>query len=382
MHIIWAMMLCLSTASIIPAAHADEVAPSEPEGIYICLQNAALTGSVWHPVECKRLANIEDEIADRTGQAVVQVDRIDAPNAVGSVNVWWKVDFRGVGKATDKGAHWFCSDHGAGFSCVWQNTNNPEDWAAYNRYRDYGMPDIPSVFWVPKELAVIYRNSKPLIDMRAANEARYKRAESLAKSPVFPWVYISYEGGACRPLGPTTPFKFMQLVSARRHHSAVEWDAPLADEDADRSTVATSNDPVVPLKDGPVQEYRFFISADACNAMLASGIPSNGIKVSDADMEHKPAVKWLITDDTETQAACHWPNPATGRSPKEFLGILQRQGAKVSEVSKRELSTSDSRTSFEISFSYILNGHTNQISWSDLGNFGCDPRAKDQLQLP
>ena len=99
-------------------------------------------------------------------------------------------------------------------------------------------------------------------------------------------------------------------------------------------------------------------------------------------MEHKPAVKWLITDDTESQIACHWPNVATGKSPKEFLAILERQDAKISEVSKSEVSTTDNRTSSEISFAYTLKGHTNQIGWSDLGNFGCDPRAKDQLQLP
>ena len=130
------IMVCLFVASIIPTAHADETATLKPEGVYICLQNAALTGSVWHPVECKRPADVEDQIADRTGQPVVQVDRIEAPNAVGSLNVWWKVDFRGVGNATDETVHWFCSDHGSGFSCVWQNTKNPEDWAAFKHFRD------------------------------------------------------------------------------------------------------------------------------------------------------------------------------------------------------------------------------------------------------
>jgi hypothetical protein len=374
---------CFSAASIIlPAAQADETAPSEPEGVYICLQNAAMTGSIWHPVECKRLADVEDEIADRAGQPVVRADHIEPPNAVGSTNIWWKVDFRGVGKAPDKTAHWFCSDHGGGFSCVWQSTNNQEDWAAYNQFRDYGMADIPTVFWVPKELVGIYRDSKPLMERRAANEARYAKAEALAKSSAFQWAYISYEGGACRPLGPTTPFKFMQSVSAKRHHSIVDWDAPVADEDVSRSTVGTSNDPTVPLKDGPVREYSFFVSAEACNAMLASSLPNEGIKVSDGELAHKPAVKWLITDDTESPVACHWPNAATGKSPKEFLAILTQQGAKISEVSKSEVSTTDNRISFEISFSYTLKGHANQISWSDLGDFGCDPRAKDQLQLP
>ena len=238
------------------------------------------------------------------------------------------------------------------------------------------------MFSIPKELIVVYRNSKLLIDMRAANEARYAKAEDLAKSSKFQWVFISYEGGACRPLGSTTPFKFMQLVSAKRHYSTVDWDASVVDENASRSTVATINDPAGPLKDRPVQEYRFFISAEVCNAMLANSLPSNGIKVSDADMEHKPAVKWLITDDTESQVACHWPNAATGKSPKEFLGILKQQGAQVLEVSKSEVSTNDNRTSFEILFAYTLKGHTNEISWSDLGDFSCDPRAKDQLRLP
>jgi hypothetical protein len=132
-----------------------------------------------------------------------------------------------------------------------------EDWAAYNQFRDYGMADIPSVFWVPKELVGIYRDSKPLIERRTANEARYAKAEALAKSSAFQWAYISYEGGACRPLGPTTPFKFMQSVSAKRHHSTVEWDAPVANEDASRSTVATSNDPTVPLKDARLGNITF-----------------------------------------------------------------------------------------------------------------------------
>lgn len=174
----------------------------------------------------------------------------------------------------------------------------------------------------------------------------------------------------------------MQSVSAKRHHSAVDWYAPVADADASRSTVATSNDPTVPLKDGPVQEYRFFISADACNAMLASSLPNEGITVSDTDIEHKPTVKWIITDDTETQVACHWPNLATGKSPKQFLAILKHNGARILEISKSEELTNDGRTFFRISFAYTLNGHPNQISWSDLGGFGCDPRAKDRLQLP
>ena len=307
------LLACLSAALIVPAAKADETALLEPEGVHVCLQNAAMTGSVWHPVECKRLADIEDQIADHASLPVIQVGRIEPPNAVGSVNIWWKVNFRGVGKATDKTAHWFCSDHGSGFSCVWQNTNNSEDWAAYNQFRNYGMTDIPSVFWVPKELVGIYRDTKPLMKARAANEARYAKAESLAKSSAFQWIYISYEGGACRPLGPTTPFKFMQAVSAKRHHSTVDWDAPVEDEDASRSTIATNNDSTVPLKDGPVREYRFFISAEACNAMLANSLPNEGITVSDSEPAHKPAVKWLITDDTESEVACHWPNAATGR---------------------------------------------------------------------
>ena len=376
------LLACLSAALIVPAAKADETALLEPEGVYVCLQNAAMTGSVWHPVECKRLADIEDQIADHASQPVIQVGRIEPPNAVGSVNIWWKVNFRGVGKATDKTAHWFCSDDGSGFSCVWQATNNSEDWAAYNQFRNYGMTDIPSVFWVPKELVGIYRDTKPLMKARAANEARYAKAESLAKSSAFQWIYISHEGGACRPLGPTTPFKFMQAVGAKRHHSTVDWYAPLEDEDASRSTIATNNDSTVPLKDGPVREYRFFISAEACNAMLANSLPNEGITVSDSELAHKAAVKWLITDDTESEVACHWPNAATGKSPKEFLAILKQQGAKISEVKKSEVSTTDNRTSFEISFSYNLKGHANQISWSDLGDFGCDPHAKDQLKLP
>jgi hypothetical protein len=130
----------------------------------------------------------------------------------------------------------------------------------------------------------------------------------------------------------------------------------------------TSNDPTVPLKDGPVR--------------LASSLPNEGIKISHGELAHKPAVKWLITDDTASQVACHWPNAVTGKSPREFLAILKQQGAKIMEVSKSEVSTTDKRISFEISFSYTLKGHANQISWSDLGDFGCDPRAKDQLQLP
>ncbi len=376
------IMVCLCAASIISAAHADDTALSEPQGVYVCLQNAALTGSVWHPVECKSLADVEDQIADRTGQPVVQVYRIEASNAVGSQNIWWKVDFRGVGSATDEAAHWFCSDHGSGFSCVWQSTKNPEDWAAYNQFRNYGMTDVPSVFWIPKELVAIYQDRRLLIEMRITNQARHARAEDLAKSSKFQWVFISYEGGACRPLGPTTPFKFMQSVSAKQHHPTMDWDTSVVDEDASRSTVATISDSAVPLKNRPVQEYRFFISAEMCNAMLANSLPNNGIKVSDADMEHKPAVKWLITDDTESQVACHWPNAATGKSPKEFLSILKQQGAQILEVSKSEVSTNDDRTSFEMLFAYTLKGHSNEISWSDLGDFGCDPRAKDQLRLP
>lgn len=186
------LILCLPATWITSAANADEMASPEPAGAYICLQNAALTGSVWHPVECKRLADVEDQIADHTGQPVVQLDRIEPPNALGSMNIWWKIELRGVGDVTDKTAHWFCSDHGSAFSCLWQNTNNPEDWAAYNQFRDYGMTDIPSVFSVPRELADIYRDSKPLFDIRAANEARYAKAEALAKSSAFQWAFISY----------------------------------------------------------------------------------------------------------------------------------------------------------------------------------------------
>ena len=374
--------LCLAVAAIVSTAYAGEITPSEPEGIYICLQNAAMIGSVWHPVECKRLADIEDQIADHTSKPVVQIDRIDPLNAVGSLNIWWKVDFKGVGKPTDETAHWFCSDHGEGFSCVWQSTRNLEDWAAYNQFRNYGMTDVPSVFWVPKELALVYRNSKPLLEVRAANEARSAKAKSLAESSNFAWVFIPYDGVSCRPLGAITPFKYMQSVSVRRHHSPVDWDAPIEDGNTSQSTVATSNDPIVAVKDGPVQIFRFFVSAKACNAMLASSLPKGGIKVSDADMEHKPAIKWLITDDFASAVACHWPNSTTGKSPAEFLDILKRQGAQILEVSKSELSTTNKRTSFEILFAYTLKEHTNQIRWTDLGDFGCDRRVKDQLQVP
>jgi hypothetical protein len=372
----------LTMTSITSAAQANETGPSQPEGVYICLQNAAMTGSVWHPVECKGLADNEDQISNRASEPVVQVDRIEPTNALGSTNIWWKVNFKGVGNALDSASHWFCSDDGSGFACVWQNTNNREDWAAYNQFRDDGMSDIPSVFWVPKFLAVIYSNAKQLIELRKTNEARYAAAETLAKLSTFQWTYISYEGGACRPLGPTTPFKFMQSVSAKRHHSTVLWNEPVTDKDANRSTIGTSEDTTVPLKDGPIQEYRFFVSSEACNAMLADSFPNEGIKISDSELAHKPAVKWLITDDTESNVACHWPNAATGKSPKEFLAILMKQGAKISEVKKSESSTTDNRTSFEISFSYTLKGHANEISWSDLGDFGCDPHVKDLLQLP
>lgn len=70
-------MVCLSAALIIPAARVDETAQSKPEGVYICLQNAAMTGSIWHPVECKRLADVEDQIADRAGQPVVQANHTE-----------------------------------------------------------------------------------------------------------------------------------------------------------------------------------------------------------------------------------------------------------------------------------------------------------------
>lgn len=376
------LLVCAAAASWVSAADADESAPTAPEGVYICLQNAAMSGSVWHPAECKRLATTEEQIADRAGRPVIQVDHIEPRNAVGSINIWWKVDFRGVGKVTDKTIHWFCSDHGSGFTCVWQSTNNPEDWAELNQLRNYGMTDIPSAFWVSKDLVAFYRDNKPLIARRAANEARYAKAEALAKSQAFKWSYIPDEGGPCRPLGPTTPFMFMKSVSAKRHHSIVIWDLPIGDEDAGRSTIATSNDTAVPLKDGPIQEYRFFTRVDVCNVMLADAMPRGGIMVADADLVHKPTTKWLITDQTTTQVACHWPNAVTGKSPMEFLAILKNQGANITEVSKSEISTTDNRTSFEISFSYTLKGRAMQIGWSDLGDFGCDPKVKDRLQLP
>jgi hypothetical protein len=100
-------------------------------------------------------------------------------------------------------------------------------------------------------------------------------------------------------------------------------------------------------------------------------------------LKRKPAVKWVITDDTVAGGlACHWPSVVTGNSPQAFLAILKEQGATVTEVSRHTYPTDDNRTSFEISFAYTLKGHTNQISWSDLGNYGCAPDVKDQLQLP
>jgi hypothetical protein len=240
-----------SVASMVSMTHADVPAPPKPEGLYICMQNANMTGSVWHPAECSRFAVIEDQISARASQPVVHFDHMD-PNVVGGTNVWWRVDFRSVGQATDKTAHWFCSDHGSGFSCVWQNTNNAEDWDAYNQFRAMGLTDIPSVFWVPKSLVERYATLKPLVQRRATNEARYAKAETLAKSDAFTWSYVPPEGGACRPLGSTTPFKFMQSISAKRHHTSVEWNADIGDNDGGRSVVADNNDPTVPLKAGPV----------------------------------------------------------------------------------------------------------------------------------
>jgi hypothetical protein len=291
-----------------------------------------MTGSVWHPVECSALAVIEEQIADHASQPVVHFDHID-PNLMGSTNVWWKVELRGVGRATDKTAHWFCSDHGSGFSCVWKTTNNAEDWEAYNQFRAMGVTDVPSVFWVPKSLVEHYATLKPLIQQRASNEARYAKAETLAKSDAFTWSYVPPDGGACRRLGPTTPFEFMRSISAKRHHTSVEWDADTGDNDGERSVVAENNDPAVPLKAGPVQEYRFYINVDECNAALARSLSQNGIIVSDTDLQHKPAVKWVITDDTVSgNLACHWPNVATGNSPKDFLAVLKKQGAMITEV--------------------------------------------------
>jgi hypothetical protein len=371
-----------SVASMVSTTHADDSASLKPEGLYMCMQNANMTGSVWHPAECSRFAVIEDQIADRSSQAVVQFDHTDS-NMMGGTDIWWKVDFRGVGQVTDKTTHWFCSDHGSGFSCVWQTTNNAKDWEAYNQFRVMGVADIPSVFWVPQSLVEHYATLKPLVQRRATNEARYAKAETLAKSDVYTWSYVPTDGGACRILGPTTPFEFMQSISAKRHHSSVGWDADIGDNDGGRSVVADNNDPTVPLKAGPVQEYRFYISVDECNAALARSLPHKGMAVSDADLQHKPAVKWVITDDTVSgKVACHWPSVVTGNSPKDFLAILKEQGATITEVSPNTVSTEDNRTSFEISFAYTLKGHTNQISWSDLGNYGCVPGVKDRLQLP
>jgi hypothetical protein len=80
-----------AVASMVSTTHADDSA-SQPEGLYICLQNANMTGSVWHPVECSRFAVIEDQIADRASQPVVHFDHI-GPNVTGGTNIWWKVDF-------------------------------------------------------------------------------------------------------------------------------------------------------------------------------------------------------------------------------------------------------------------------------------------------
>ena len=377
-----ALLTCVALASMGPAAHAEDTAPpKEPEGVYECLQNPNMTGSAWHPVECMRLAPVEDQIASREGQSVVQLDHVDPPNVINSVNVWWKADFRGIGKATDDAAHWFCSDHGGGFACVWDSTKNPEDWRTVNQLRVVGVTNIPSVFWVPKELVQNYQAMKVLFERRAENEARYAKAEALAKTDA-PWSYVPAEGGACRPLGHTTPFAFMQSVAAKRHHSSVDWDADILDSDGDQAVVGTNNDTTVPLKDGPVQEYRFYVSAEVCNARLAQTLPDKGITASASDLQHKPVVKWVITDDTQSdKIACHWPNVATGKSP-QFLNILKEQGATITEVSTASIPTDDKRMGFEISFAYTLKGHANQISWSDLGNYGCDPKARDRLQLP
>ncbi len=128
---------------------------------------------------------------------------------------------------------------------------------------------------------------------RAANEARYVKAEALAKLPDHQWTFVPTEGGACRPLGPTTPFRFMQVVSARRHHTQVLWDSPVGDENVERSIFANNNDPNVPLKDGPVQEFVFYVTPEACDAAAAKLLAHDGIKISDADLDHKPAVKWV-----------------------------------------------------------------------------------------
>lgn len=347
----------------------------------MCLQNANMTGSVWHPVECRRFAVFEEQFADRAGQPVVHFDHIER-NAVDSNNIWWKVDFRGVGQVNDKSAHWFCAEHGSGFSCVWQRTNNAEDWAAHNQFRAMGVTDIPSAFWVPQSLVEHYAELKPLVQRRAANEARYAKAQALAKSDAFTWSYVPFDGGACRPLGPTTPFKFMQAIGNKRHHTSVQWDLGMGDNDASQSVVGVSNDTTVSIEQGPVQDYQFYINAEACNAAIERQLPNGGITVSEEDLQHKPAVKWLITDATVSKVACHWPSVVTGKSPKEFLAILKEQGAKISQVSALTTTTTANRTIFEISFAYTLKGHSKQISWSDLGDYSCTRGLKDQLQLP
>jgi hypothetical protein len=361
-----------SMASMAPVACADDSPPPlTPEGVYMCLQNANMTGSVWHPVECRHFAVFEEQFADRPGQPVVHFDHIER-NAVDSNNIWWKVDFRGVGQVNDKSAHWFCSEDSSGFSCVWQTTNNAEDWAAHNQFRAMGVTDIPSVFWVPQSLVEHYAELKPLVQRRAANEARYAKAQALAKSDAFTWSYVPFDGGACRPLGPTTPFKFMQAIGNKRRHTTMLWDSGLGDNDASQSVVG----------EGLEGDYQFFINAEACNAAIERSLLDGGITVSEADLQHKPAVKWLITDATVSKVACHWPSVVTGKSPKDFLAILKEQSAKISEVSALTTTTTDNRTIFEILFAYTLKGHSKEISWSDLGDYGCTRGLKDQLQLP
>ena len=238
---------------------------------------------------------------------------------------------------------------------------------------------IAAAMAIAPPFSAIAQNLTP---QRVANEARYAKAEALAKSPDHQWTYVPNEGGTCRPLGLTTPFRFMQAVSARRHHTQVSWDSPLVDENVERSIFANNNDPSVPLKDGPVQEFVFYISSEACDAAAANLLAQDGIKISGADLDHRPAVKWVITDQTTLKVACHWPNTATGKSPREFLATLRQLGANITEVSHSDIATEDRRTIFGITFAYSLKGHSNQISWADLGDYSCDPHVRDRLQLP
>lgn len=217
---------------------------------------------------------------------------------------------------------------------------------------------------------------------RFDNEMRYAKAEALAKSSDHQWTYIPNEGGSCRRLMPTTPFRFMQAVSAKRHKTPVLWDSPIDDENVERSIFANNNDPSVPLQIGPVQEFIFYITPEACDDAASKLLAHGGIKISDTDLDHKAALKWVITDQTTLKVACHWPNNTTGRSPREFFSILKQQGATISEVSHGDSTTGDHRRIFQITFAYRLGGHSNQISWEDLGDYSCDPKVRDRLILP